>query len=102
MADIITPIIAAIGGKPDFGALTFTIGKGTFRYGDFLNVLLSFLIIAAVVFFFVVRPVNALLERFRPEPAVDRETRECPECLSDIPMAARRCSFCTSEVGAAS
>jgi large conductance mechanosensitive channel len=101
VGDLITPIIAAIGGKPDFNSLSFTIGKGTFRYGHFLNALLSFLIIAGVVFFFVVRPVNVLLARFRPEPAVAKKTRECPECLSDIPEQARRCAFCTAEVGPA-
>jgi large conductance mechanosensitive channel len=99
--DLITPLIAAIGGKPDFSDLAFTINGSRFAYGDFLNALLAFLIVAAVVFFFVIKPVNTLLERFRPEPKVDQETRECPECLSDIPIGARRCAFCTSEVVAA-
>ena len=98
VADFITPLIAAIGGQPDFGALSFTINGSEFRYGDFLNKLISFLIIAAVVFFLVVRPLNALMERFSPEKPVDQPTHACPECLSDIPMAARRCSFCTAEV----
>lgn len=101
VADFITPLIAAIGGKPDFSALSFTINGSTFRYGHFLNAVLSFLIIAFVIFFFVIKPVNALLARYRPEPAVDADTRECPECLSDIPAKARRCAFCTAEVGAA-
>jgi large conductance mechanosensitive channel len=99
--DLVTPVIAAIGGKPDFGNLAFTINDSRFAYGDFINALLTFLIVAAVVFFLVVKPVNALLERFRPEPKVDQETRECPECLSDIPIGARRCAFCTSAVSAA-
>src|SRR4051794_25517765 len=100
VSDLVTPLIAAIGGKPDFSALSFTIHGSTFRYGDFLNALLSFLIIAAVVFFLVIKPVNALLARYRTEPPVAEDTRACPECLSDIPNAARRCAFCTAEVGA--
>jgi large conductance mechanosensitive channel len=98
--DLVTPVIAAIGGKADFGNLAFTINGSRFAYGDFINALLTFLIVAAVVFFLVVKPVNALMERFRPEPKVDQETRECPECLSDIPIGARRCAFCTSAVAA--
>ena len=96
-----TPLIAALGGKPDFSTLAFTINGSRFTYGAFFNALLSFLIIAAVVFFFVVRPLNALMARRRPEPPVDRVVRPCPECLSDIPEEARRCAFCTAEVGTA-
>jgi large conductance mechanosensitive channel len=99
--DIFTPLIAAIAGKRDFSGLAFTINGSRFAYGDFLNALITFVLIAVVVFFFVVRPVNTLLARLRPEPAVDAKTRECPECLSDIPTAARRCAFCTSELSAA-
>ncbi|MEA2469794.1 MAG: large conductance mechanosensitive channel [Thermoleophilaceae bacterium] len=99
VADLITPLIAAIGGKPDFAGLAFTIHGSTFRYGHFLNALLSFLIIAAVVFFLVIKPVNALLARARTEPPVDPpSTRKCPECISEIPTEARRCAFCTAEV----
>ena len=98
--DLITPLIAAIGGEPDFGALSFTINGSEFLYGDFINALLTFLIIAAVVYFFVVKPVAALLERFTPKQEVG-EQRECPECLSDIPVAARRCAFCTAQVSPA-
>jgi large conductance mechanosensitive channel len=101
VSSFITPLIAAIGGKPDFSALAFTINHSRFTYGAFFNALLSFLIIAAVVFFFVVRPLNALMARLKPEPAVDHVVRPCPECLSDIPQEARRCAFCTAEVGAA-
>ena len=101
VSSFITPLIAAIGGKPDFSALAFTINGSKFTYGLFLNALVSFLIIAAVVFFFIVRPLNALMARMRPEPPVDRVVRPCPECLSDIPQEARRCAFCTAEVGAA-
>jgi large conductance mechanosensitive channel len=84
VADIITPLIAAIGGQPDFNGLDFTINKSRFTYGHFLNAVLTFVIIAAVVFFFVVKPVNALLERMQTGEAVDEETRECPACLSQI------------------
>jgi large conductance mechanosensitive channel len=98
--DLITPLIAAVGGQPNFGDLAFTINGSRFAYGDFLNAFLTFLIVAAVMFFLVIRPVNALLERFRPEPKVDQETRECPECLSDIPVGARRCAFCTAPLTA--
>jgi large conductance mechanosensitive channel len=96
--DIVTPIIAAIGGKPDFSELDFTINGSRFAYGDFINAALTFLIVSAVVFFFVVKPVNHLMARYRAEPAVDQETRPCPECLSDIPVEAARCAFCTSAV----
>jgi large conductance mechanosensitive channel len=99
--DLVTPLIAAIGGKHDFSTLAFTINDSRFTYGDFINALVTFVTIAAVMFFLVIKPVNALLERLRPEPAVDQETRACPECLSDIPTAARRCAFCTAQVGAA-
>jgi len=101
VADLVTPLIAAIGGKPNFNDLSFTINGSRFRYGAFINALISFLIIAAVIFFFVVKPVNALMARRRTEPPVDSAVRECPECLSEIPVAARRCAFCTAEVAVA-
>jgi large conductance mechanosensitive channel len=101
VADLLTPLIAAIFGKPDFSRLAFTVNGSTFRYGAFLNALIAFLAIAAAVFFFVVKPVNALTRRARTEPTPDPTTRKCPECLSEIPIAARRCAFCASEVGAA-
>ena len=101
VADLITPLIAAVGGEQDFSGLTFEINDSTFRYGDFINALLTFVIIAAVVFFFVVKPVNALMARHATEPDVERETRECPACLSNIPVGARRCAFCTEELSAA-
>jgi len=100
--DLITPVIAAIGGQPDFSALKFEINGSQFLYGDFINAALTFLIVAAVVFFFVVKPVNALLDRFQTEQPVEEETRECPECISQIPVRASRCSFCTAEVASAS
>jgi large conductance mechanosensitive channel len=99
--DLVTPIIAAVGGKPRFDNLAFTVNGSRFAYGDFLNELITFLIVAAVVFFLVIKPVNLLLDRFKPEPKVDQETRECPECLSDIPIGARRCAFCASAVAVA-
>lgn len=98
--DLITPLIAAIGGKPDFSDLSFTINRSHFLYGEFINALVAFVIVAVVVYFFVVTPFAALLERFMPKKEVG-PTRSCPECLSDIPVAAKRCSFCTSEVGPA-
>jgi large conductance mechanosensitive channel len=96
--DLITPLIAAVGGQPDFSRLTFELNGSEFRYGDFINALLAFLIVAAVVFFLVIKPVNALMARFQPAPAVDVKTRPCPECISDIPVSARRCAFCTTVV----
>jgi large conductance mechanosensitive channel len=96
--DLITPLIAAVAGQQDFSNLTFTINGSRFLYGDFLNALLAFVMVAAAVFFGVIRPVGALLARMRPEPAVEYETRPCPECLSDIPAPARRCAFCTAQV----
>ena len=95
VTDLITPIIAAIAGKHDFSALSFAIHKSRFLYGDFINAIIAFLSIAAAVFFFVVKPVNALTARLKPEPQVEKTVRQCPECLSEIPRAARRCAFCT-------
>jgi len=101
VADLVTPLIAAIGGKPDFSTLSFTINKSHFLYGAVINALITFVVIAAVIFFLVVKPVNALMERRKTEPPVGATTRECPHCLSQIPVAARRCAFCTQEVAAA-
>jgi large conductance mechanosensitive channel len=95
--DLITPIIAAIFGEPSFDELTFTINGSVFAYGHFLNAVLTFLIVAAVVFFLVLRPVNYLMARMRTEPDTETVTCGCPECLSQIPVAARRCAFCTTE-----
>ena len=98
VADIITPIIAAIFGKPDFSSLSFTINGSHFLYGDFINAAIAFVLIAVVLFYFVVKPVNALRARRRAE---EPSTRECPYCLSQIPPAAHRCAFCTQEVAPA-
>jgi large conductance mechanosensitive channel len=99
--DLLTPLIAAIFGKPDFSRLAFTINGSRFLYGDFLNAVISFLIVALVVFLFVVKPVNALVSLSKSRESPDPSTRKCPECLSDIPIQARRCAFCTVEVAAA-
>ena len=101
VADLITPLLAAIGGKPNFASLSFTVNKSHFLYGAFVNAVVTFLIIAAVVFFFLVKPVNAMMRRRRAETPVDEEVRQCPECLSEIPVAARRCAFCTTQLAAA-
>ena len=98
VADLLTPLVAAIFGQPDFSALSFTINGSTFRYGHFLNVLIAFVTIAFVVFFFVVKPINRLMELSRRRESPDPSTRKCPECLSEISIDARRCAFCTSEV----
>jgi large conductance mechanosensitive channel len=94
--DLVTPLVAALFGKPDFGALTFTINSSKFLYGDFFNAVLAFLIVAAVIYFFVVVPYTALVARSRKEPPADPTTKKCPECLSEIPIDAKRCAFCTS------
>ena len=99
--DLITPLIAALVGKPDFSNLAFTINHSTFRYGDFINTVISFVLIAAAVFFFVVLPVNRLLARSRKEPPPDPTVQKCPQCLSTIPVGAHRCAFCTAELAAA-
>jgi large conductance mechanosensitive channel len=96
--DLVTPLIAAIGGQPDFSSLVFTVNGSKFMYGDFINAIVSFLLIAAVIFFFVVQPLNKLMSRLNPAEEVDTPAeRECPECLSAIPAAAKRCKFCTAE-----
>ena len=96
--DIVTPLIAAVGGEPNFDNLAFTINGSRFAYGDFLDALLTFLIVAAVMFFLVIKPVNVLLDQLQTEPEVESPTRACPECLSQIPRPASRCAFCTAEV----
>ena len=97
LVDLLTNVLA-IPGKTDFSRLAFHAGGGTFRYGAFMQALINFVLIAAVLFFVVVKPVNALMARRKTETDVTSPTRECPECLSSIPEAARRCAFCTAEV----
>ena len=96
--DLLTPLIAAVARQPDFSALTFTVKNSVFRYGHFINVVISFVIIGGVIFFFVVKPINTLIAHSRHEPPPDPTTKRCPECLSTIPLQARRCAFCTSQV----
>jgi large conductance mechanosensitive channel len=97
--DLITPLIAAIGGKPDFSSLYFTVNGSKFMYGDFLNAVISFAILAAVIFFLIIQPINKLTEysNRRKVPA-DPSEKKCEFCLSDIPKAATRCAFCTSKL----
>jgi large conductance mechanosensitive channel len=93
--NIITPVIAAVGGQPDFSSLTFTINKSQFRYGAFINSLISFLIIALVVYFLIVKPMNVLLERVTPK-GEEVKPALCPQCLTEISSEANRCPNCTS------
>jgi len=102
VSGFITPLIGVLGGVPDFSALTVTINGSVFAIGVFINALLSFLLIAGVVYFFIVLPTSKLMEAAKPKaPAPAPKTRECPECLSQIPLAARRCAHCTAEVAPA-
>jgi large conductance mechanosensitive channel len=99
VGDIVTPLIAAVGGKHDFSNLTFTVNHSEFKYGDFINALVTFLTVSAVVFFAVVKPVNALTaRRQKAEPT----TKPCPHCLSEIPLGAGVCAYCTRDVQPAS
>ena len=94
----ITPLVGVVtGAAGDFSDKTFSVADVDFPYGQFVQALLSFLIIAAVVYFFVVKPVGRLMERYKTEPEVDSVTKQCPECLSNIPVPASRCAFCTVE-----
>lgn len=92
--DLLTPLIAAIAKVPDFSGLAFALNGSKFLYGDLINSLVSFLLVAAAIFFFVVKPMNMLIARSRKEPPVDPTTKKCPECLSEIPIAAKRCAHC--------
>ena len=97
--DLLTPVIAAIVGKPDFSAINFTLNGTPFPVGDFINAVVAFILVAGAVYFFVVTPINALIARVRKAPApADPTTKKCPECLSEIPIDARRCGFCTQPV----
>lgn len=102
VTDLITPLIAAIGGKPDFSAIKFTVNGSTFPIGHFINAIIAFIMVAAAIYFFVVVPMNTVMARMRRgEAPPDPTTKTCPECLSTIPIKARRCAFCTSPVGPA-
>jgi len=98
VSDLLTPFIAAIAKVPNFAGLFFTINGSRFMYGHFVNALVSFFLVAGVVFFLVVKPVNALIARSRKEPPADPTTKKCKECLSEIPIEAKRCSHCTQVV----
>ena len=98
---MITPIIGVFGGIPDFADWYFTVNNSRFAIGEFINALLSFLIIAAVVYFLIVLPVNALMDRFKPEESLELRKRDCPKCLSKVPYLAERCAFCTADIGSA-
>jgi large conductance mechanosensitive channel len=100
VADLLTPLIGAIFGQPDFSDLSFTINNSVFTYGNFINALLSFVFIAAAIFFVVVKPVNAMIARSRSQPPPDPTTMQCPECLSIVPINARRYAFCTAQITA--
>src|SRR5258705_2095108 len=97
--DLLTPLIAALVGKPDFSSISFIINGTPFPVGDFINAVVAFVLVAAAVYFFVVTPINALVARMRKGPApADPTTKKCPECLREIPIDARRCGFCTQRV----
>ncbi len=98
VSDLLTPFIAAIAKVPDFSGLLFTINGSKFMYGHFINAIISFVLVAATVFFFVVKPINVLIARSRKEPPADPTTKKCKECLSEIPLEAKRCSHCTQVV----
>lgn len=92
--NLLTPLISAVVKEPDFSSFSFTINGSQFMYGDFINALISFLLVSAAIFFFVIKPMNILIARSHKEPPVDPTTKKCPECLSEIPIAAKRCSHC--------
>jgi len=98
VSDILTPLVAAIFKAPDFSNLSFVINGSKFMYGHFINALISFLLVAFSIFFFVVKPMNLLISRSRKEPPADPTTKKCLECLSEIPIEAKRCSHCTQVV----
>jgi large conductance mechanosensitive channel len=94
--DLLTPLIAAIFGKPDFAALAFTINGSRFAYGDFLNAIITFIAVAAAIYYLVVLPIQKVGARLRPAPEAPPANATCPECLSEIPAAARRCRYCSA------
>lgn len=94
VSDLLTPLIGAIAKVPDFGGLAFTLNGSQFMYGHFINALISFVLVAAAVFFFVVKPMNILIAKSRKEPPADPTTKKCHECMSEIPISAKRCAHC--------
>ncbi len=99
--DFITPLIAAVGGKPDFSGLFFTVNGSKFMYGEFFNAVISFIMIAAAIYFLIVVPMNKIMSMRKTEPAPAPSTKKCPECLSEIPLTARRCAHCTAVLSGA-
>jgi large conductance mechanosensitive channel len=97
--DLVTPLIGAIGGTPNFSAISFTVNNSKFMIGEFINSLISFLTISAVIYFAVVMPMSKIIEKMKSGKSVDPTDKTCPECLSLIPLKAKRCKFCTSVVG---
>ena len=95
VSDLLTPFIAAVAKVPDFSGLLFTINGSQFKYGHFINALISFILVAAAIFFFVVKPMNLLISRSRKEPPADPTTKKCKECFGEIPVGAKRCMHCT-------
>lgn len=95
VTDILTPFIAAIAKVPDFSNLSFTLNESKFMYGHFINTVISFLLISSAIFFFIIKPMNTLVKRSKKEAPVDPTTKKCKECLSEIPIEARRCAHCT-------
>lgn len=96
--DVLTPLIAAVVGQPDFSGLNLTINGSAIMYGSFLNAVIAFLVVATAVYIFVVKPMNALVALSRRQPPADPTTKKCVECLSEIPLDARRCAFCAIAV----
>jgi large conductance mechanosensitive channel len=98
--DLITPLIAALVGKPDFSAIGFTVNNSRFLVGDFINAIVAFVLVAAAIYYFVVLPLSAITARMQPKTDGAPVLKECPACLSEIPAAARRCRFCTTDLPA--
>lgn len=98
VADLLTPLIAAIARVPDFSSLFFTINGSQFKYGHFFNALISFILVSTAVFFFIVKPMNILISKSRKEAPVDPTTKKCPECMAEIPINAKRCMYCAQKI----
>ncbi len=98
VADLLTPLIAAVAKVPDFGGLFFTVNGSKFMFGHFINAIISFVLVAGAVFFFVVKPMNMLVNRSKKDAVAQPSVKKCPECLSEIPVAAKRCKYCSQIV----
>lgn len=98
VADLLTPLIAAIAKVPDFSNLMFTINESKFMYGNFINTIIAFIMVAGAIFFFVVKPINMLMAKAKKEPVTDPTTKQCPECLGEIPIKAKRCMHCAQKI----